>query len=212
MDDSKIFQTIRKSEVFADLTDNQLKIIQPKLHLREVPKDQIIIEQEAQTFEAYIIVSGSVRIYRTTENGDEITLTFRGLGEIIGEMALLDNQPRSASVETIQPTQLLIITKENFRQVIFQFPEIALNLLKTLTKRLRQANLHLEEERSQNLAARTWKILETLANYFPDQEITMSQEELANIIGATRARVTEVLDQFESEGKITLSHRKIHLN
>lgn len=212
MDNTELFQILRKAAIFMHLTDQQLRIILPKLHLKEFDRHQIIIEQDAQTFEAYIIVSGSVRVYRVSEEGNEITITFRSIGEIIGEMALLDDNPRSAYIETIQPTKLLAITRDDFRQIIFNYPEIAINLLKTLTKRLRETDLHLEAELSQNLSKRTWRVLKTLSNYFPNQEITMSQEELANIIGATRSRVTEVLDQFALEKKISLFHRKIQMH
>jgi CRP/FNR family transcriptional regulator len=211
MNKEDFFPVMRNSAIFTHLTDQQLLIIFNKLQLRTLPAHQIFIEQDDQTVEAYLITSGSIRVYRTTESGDEVTLAFKGPGELVGEMALLDERPRSAYVETIQPTTVLTISRNDFRRIIFEYPEIAINLLKTLTQRLRETNQHLEEEVSQDLANRTWNVLKALAPYFPNQEITMSQEELANTIGATRARVTEVLDQFQTQGKITLSHRKIRL-
>jgi CRP-like cAMP-binding protein len=206
-----IYEKMRYSSVFTHVTDQQLKIILTKLQIKVFPSHQLIIEQDAKTTEAYFIYEGSVRVYRINEDGNEVTLAFRGPGEIIGEMALLDDRPRSAYVETIQTTQVLSISRDDFRQLIFDCPEIAINLLKTLTQRLRETNQHLEEELSQNLDKRTWKVLIALSHYFPNKQITMSQEELANIIGATRSRVTEVLDDFEKNGKLTLAHRKIQL-
>jgi Mn-dependent DtxR family transcriptional regulator len=65
---------------------------------------------------------------------------------------------------------------------------------------------------SKNLTDRTLNTLKTLANYFSNNDITLSQEQIASIIGATRARVTESLNTLEERGTITLSHKKIHLN
>ncbi len=70
----------------------------------------------------------------------------------------------------------------------------------------------MEDLVSKNLKTRTWKVLQTLSAYFPNKDINLSQEELSGIIGATRSRVTEVLNELESENKIILSHKHIQIS
>lgn len=172
---------------------------------------EILIEQDDVPDSTYIIISGSVKVYRLLESGEQISLAILGSDEIIGELSLINDEPRSAYVEAINETQVLELKKQDFLNILLENPQTAINLLKTLSKRVRETNQKLEDIVSQNLYVRTWKTLQTLSNHFPSRNITLSQEELAEIIGATRARVTEVLNQLQNDGKITLSHRHIQI-
>lgn len=158
---------------------------------------------------AYFIIAGSAKIYRITEEGEIVTFAVLGPNEVVGEMSLIDDMPRSACVETIKDTQVLILTKKEFHTILNTHPSVAIALLKVLSKRVRETNQQIENILSKNLNDRTWKVLESLAKYFPNKTINLSQEELANIIGATRARVTEVLNNLQKNNKIALSHKQI---
>ncbi len=188
-----------------------------QIHLAEIMREkryhenEIIIEQSSVSDTAHIILAGSVKVYRLSENGEEIGIALLGPRDIIGEMALIDQEPRSAFVQALQPTATLSVNSADFKKLITNHPTIALSLLEALTKKLRLTNTHLEEVTTENLLKRTHKTLEVLEQYFPNGVITHSHEELALIIGATRSRVTEHLNRLEKEGKITLSHRSITL-
>lgn len=203
---------IKALPLFESLTDSELEVIAAKLHEKNFPAHTAFIEQEDASDAAYILIEGSARVYRLTEDGEEVTLTIMGKGELVGEMSLLDDEPRSATVETLQDSRVLALTKEEFREILQNYPEIAIRILKTMSRRVRAANEQIEDVLFKNLEERTWKILQNLIHYFPNKDIALSQEELAGILGATRARVTEALNNLEKEGKITLSHRKIHVN
>ncbi len=205
-------EIIRSLPLFRNLPQNAVKIIAETVQEMKLSEKRVFIEQGNNSDEIFFITKGSVRVYRLTEEGEEVTLAICGPGEILGEMAFLDEQPRSASVETMQPTDAFVLNRISFKQILLNHPDIALSLLKVLSARLRKTGEQMEDLFSKNLEERTWKALKTLSGYFPENEITLSHEELAEIIGATRARVTEVLDQLSSSGKISLSHRKIHIN
>ncbi len=204
---------LKKLPLFDQLTDHDLSIFASVLKEVDAPSGEVIIEQDdIKNLDAYIIVEGGAKIYRINEDGEIINLAILGPGQIVGEMTLLDDSPRSAYVETIQDSKLLVLSREQLLKVLQDHPKAAVGLLKTLASRLRITNERLEDLVSKNLKTRTWKVLQTLSSYFPNKDINLSQEELSGIIGATRARVTEVLNELERENKITLSHKHIHIN
>lgn len=203
---------IKKIPFFGELGEEELKIIAQKIFVKKYLPQEILIYQNDTSSGVYFILKGSARIYRITEDGEEINLGLCGENEIVGEMSLIDDFPRSANVEALQELETLILTGEDFKAIINNHPKIAVSLLKVLSKKIRQNNEHIEEVLSKNLIDRTFKMLQVLAQFYQNGDILLSQEELSSIIGATRSRVTEVLNILESEGKVNLSHKKIHVN
>ncbi len=194
---------------FKDLKNEDLKVIAQAVSEKEFDSNTIIIEQETEPDITYFLVSGSVRIYRITQEGTEVNLSICGPGEVIGEMAFVDGGVRSANVETLAPSKFLTLAGGDFKNLMTKYPDIAYQLILILTNRVRKLGEFMEESMSQKLPHRTWHVLEILSKYFPNGEITLSQEELSNVVGGTRARVTEILDNLQTEGKIELSHKKI---
>lgn len=204
-------KAIQSSTLFKDLSENQIKLLAEMVYEQTIPSNTVFIEQGDIPNAAYFIVEGGIKIYTITENGDMVTFSVLGPNEVVGEMSIIDEEPRSAYAETIKNSRVLILTKADFNKILKDYPLVTISLLRTLSKRLRETNQHIEDILSKNLAERTWKVLESLSKYFPNKNIKLSQEELANIIGATRARVTEVLNDLQKEGKITLSHKQIQV-
>lgn len=204
-------EQLGKLNIFSQLTKSQLQTFDEFFTEENIGKDTVFIEQEENSDKAYLIIEGAVRVYRVTEDGEEVTVAFKGSGELIGEMALLDGKPRSAYVKTIKHTLFYTLSRENFINIILKNPQIALNVIKSLTQSIRNMDQLLENNKSKNLYERTFATLQSLAIYFNNNDIAYSQEELASIVGATRSRVTEVLHDLQKNRKIIITHRKIHL-
>lgn len=200
---------IKSFALFEGLPEKEVEEIVKLASKRVIPAKTVFIEQGTATETAYFILDGSVNVYRIDENGNEISLRILGSGDIVGEMALIDHEPRSAFVKTLTDTTVLILSRNDFISILQKYPQTAIHLLSSLTKRLRDTNQHLEDVLCKSLATRTWNTLHILQHYFKRNEISLTHEELASIVGATRARITEILDDFQDEGKISLSHRKI---
>lgn len=212
MNKSDIIRLIQSSELFKDLPETEAALLADIVKEKKVRSQEVFIEEGQEGYEAYIIVSGLAKVYRITEDGKEVTFGFRSPGEIIGEMALLDNGPRSAHVQAIQDMTLYAISKDEFLKLVDSRPGVALNMLKTLVKRIRQSTVIIEDTATKQVVERMIKLLCTLAPYFENQDITISHEELAILLGVTRPRVTEILHILEKEKRIQLSYKKIHIN
>lgn len=204
-------QLLKTLPLFQNLSQQELEVIASASTEQTIPSGTTFIEQEDESNSAYVIYKGSAKVFRVTNEGEQINVAVIGPGEVVGELALLDNSPRSACVQALQEVKLLTITKNKFSKILHDYPETAVSLLCTLADRVRTSNQLLEDVLSKNLYDRTWKTLQSLSRYFPNNTISLSHEELSCIIGATRSRVTEILNELQSENKISLSHRQIHL-
>lgn len=111
----------------------------------------------------------------------------------------------------IEETFALVLTHYDFQELLTVNSSIALKMLKIFATRIRNFDIFLEHLLSHNLYERTWYMLQHLGSYFPDREITLSQEQIDDLMWGTRSRITEVLNQLKKEGKIQISRRKVKI-
>jgi CRP-like cAMP-binding protein len=135
---------LRKVRLFSELDDRALREVANAAVEQRWEKGQEIVRQGESGVGAFIIRSGKVEIVRDHQGRTE-KMRDLGPGQFFGEMALLDEFPRSATVRAIEPTTCLQITRWHFRGILESHPEIALTLLPMLTKRLRAAEAHAHE-------------------------------------------------------------------
>lgn len=208
--EEKIF-LLAKFDLLSDLDNKSLLTISKYFQYKTIPKQTIFISEKSHEDEMYFIVTGLVRIYHLHENGKEMTVTMRLPGEIVGEMSVIDGEPRSANAETIQDSSVFVLTKKNFLTLIQKHPPIGLNILKILSLRLRENLRLLEMMEFQTLKDRTLHVLQTLSSYYSDTDICLSHEQLSTLINATQPRVTEALHSLQENQKISLSRKNIHI-
>lgn len=204
-------EKLKNFNLFQDLSDRELELVSNYFHEKEILPKTLFMAQGSDSENVYFIYKGLVRAYKSTQDGQEIGLSVLGPGEIIGEMGILENLPRSANVQTLQKTEVLILTKNDFIELLKSYPKTSITLLKFLSKRVRNVTDKIEGVMSKNIEERTLEALRILSKLFPNNEILLSHEELAIIVGATRARITEALDVLKNKEKLELHHRKIKL-
>jgi CRP-like cAMP-binding protein len=132
MANEAIVDLLSKNQVFKELPRDILEAIAGSLQSRLVPRHSLIFKEGDLGDCLYIISSGSVRIFRKNEGGIDIDLSFNGPGEAFGEMALLTGEPRTAHVEALEETSLLVLTKESFDLLTTDFPDIYKAFLKQM--------------------------------------------------------------------------------
>ena len=200
--------------LFSCLIDSELTAIEKVAVKKTFPKNTILLSEGDSTDALYVICEGKVKVTIDDNEGKELILSILGTGEYFGEMALLDDEPRSASVTTKETTQLLIISKNDFMGFFSSNP-IALNLLKDLIKRLREANKKIESLGLLDVYGRVSRILNQFAKSQEGKmviEEKLTHQEIANMIGSSREMVSIILKELSNGGYITIDKKLITIN
>jgi rhodanese-related sulfurtransferase len=143
-DDKK--KKLSETAVFRDMPVDMLDEISGVVEDRVVPARTVVFKRGDPGDSFWVIQSGKVRVFRSDDQGVEITLSELGPGQSFGEVALLTGEARSASVETLEETQALVLTKEQFEQVLKSHPEVSLTFIKQLSGWLKRDEQALETE------------------------------------------------------------------
>lgn len=118
--------------LFSGLTDHELERVSSLADILDLPKDRVIMTQGQLGWEMFVLVTGSAHVVRDGQSLGEV-----GPGEVLGEIALLDGGPRTATVTLSQPSRLLVLARREFGELMDEFPEIRLRILETVVHRLR---------------------------------------------------------------------------
>ena len=178
---------------------------------RTLPKNTVVVSEGDRTDSLYIIVSGRVKIYVSDEKGKEVALNESGPGEYFGEM-VLDEGPRSASVMTLEPTQFLVVPKEDFREFVKKSPEFSLHLIYKLIKRVRALTNDVKSLALMDVYGRVARMLLELAVERDGVLVIESkptQQEIASRVGASREMVSRILGDLTVGGYITVARDRI---
>ncbi|HEV7126595.1 MAG TPA: cyclic nucleotide-binding domain-containing protein [Ktedonobacterales bacterium] len=125
--------------LFAHLSKRDLQVLASSCRERDYPAGAPLLRQGDTGVGLFVIVSGRVRVTQHQHGGDEQELATLGSGEVLGEMSLLDDLPRSASAMALEPTQALVLPVWDFRAILRDNPDIGIGLLSVLSRRLRGA-------------------------------------------------------------------------
>ena len=201
--------------LFAGLTDDELSKLEQRANTRTFPKNAILINEGDETDSLYIIQAGRVRVFMSNEEGREIILNEQGPGEHFGELALIDDAPRSASVMATKKTQVSVISRQDFREVLANHPDIAFSLIRDLGRRVRLLSDNVKNLALLDVYGRVAKTLLGMARDI-DGRLTIeerpTQQDIANHIGASREMVARILKDLETGGYITITKKQILIN
>jgi CRP/FNR family transcriptional regulator len=138
-------QNLKRVPLFQNLKPSELKIISLSMENFIFEAGEVIVNEGDEGDEAYIIYSGQVEVYKTLAAGRVVSLNLLGPGEIFGEIALFGDGFRSASVKAIQETLVGVIKKEKLYEIIREFPDMAIEMLKVQTQRFLRSESRLME-------------------------------------------------------------------
>jgi CRP/FNR family cyclic AMP-dependent transcriptional regulator len=200
--------------LFADLTREEVDIVSSRAVTREFPKNAFVITDGDSSDSLYVIERGKTKVFLIDENGKEIILNMLGPGEYFGELALLDDAPRSASVMTLTPCRFTIISKSQFQQCIVENPRIAITLLQHLAKRIRALTENVRDLALHDVYQRVTNTLEKLAieqngEHIIPQRVT--HQELANMVGASREMVSRIMKDLSRGGYVRIESQQIRI-
>jgi len=207
-------QILKTVPLFSSLSDEQLRLLQPCLQQRSYPSNSFILRAGEETEGLYIILSGRVKVLIPDEQGREVILAVMGPSEFFGEMGLLDDQPRSASVETLEACEMLRFSKSGFMACLKDNFELAMIILRNLVKRLREADRKIESLALIDVYGRVARLLLDQAEEIDGMWIVRSappKQEIARMIGASREMVSRVVKDLQTRGYIRAEKRKVFL-
>lgn len=204
-------EALQRCALFAGVDEPTLVAIARTLRVRRFRRGEIIFHQSDPGDSLHIIESGAVKIALPSPEGAEAIIATLRRGDFFGELALLDGAPRSATAAALEPTETLVLSREQFRTLIETAPGLRDALYAALAHELRRLTGHVEELHFLDLAGRLAMRLVRLArDAEPNaaREISLdwpfTQEDLANMIGGTRQSVNRLLSGLVDDGLIRI--------
>ena len=201
--------------LFSGLRKQELATIDQHTVAKTFPAHTTILREKEKSDSLYIILYGKVKIYVSEDDGTEVILNIQGRGDCFGEMSLLDEAPRSASVMTMESTRLSIMTKAAFRDCLLAHPDIAFNLIRLLTQRVRALTQNVRNLALLDVYGRVARTLLHLATASGDKLIVeqkLTHQEIANMVGASREMVSRILKDLANKGYIKVDRKRITIN
>ena len=191
--------------LFAQVADADLEQIASHLIERRYPRNTTIVEEGLPGDYMYIIREGRVKVTKLSEDGREKILEFLDEGAFVGEMALFERAPRSASVKTLTPVRLLALSRIDFIGLLKKSPDLAMSVIQELSRRLRVINEQASALSFQRVKERTKGLLERLAKEpggdgARRRTPSLTHQQIADMIGTSRETVTRVVKDLKAEG------------
>jgi CRP-like cAMP-binding protein len=143
--DHEILNQLKNTSLFSGLSDDMLATLADKAVIRKLAPNDILIKKGAEGDSLFLIHKGWLKIVTEDSKGDELILNKCGPGEIIGEMALLDSEPRSASVIALENAEALEIKQTAFQDALDKDPDISLSIIRSYSNRLRFSTTYIEK-------------------------------------------------------------------
>jgi len=199
-------EALRVIPLFETLDDEVLGEIADLLIERKFPKGATICEEGSVGDYMYVIQEGQVKVSKASDDGRQKILEILAAGAFFGEMALLDRMPRSATVQTTRPCVLLALARQDLLALIRQNPQIALELVQELSRRLRETDEQVRGLLFERVEARTRRILMRMGQYpaddHPGRKATqaITHQQLADLVGTSRETITRVIKELKEAG------------
>jgi CRP/FNR family transcriptional regulator len=210
--------TLSVAPLLRELTPDDVKAIRPHVHVVTLRRGDLLYDEGDVDDQLYVVIDGKVKLTRTSSDGREVLVRVQGPGDMFGELAMFDPTYRTSNASAVTDARLAAIDHDDLRAVLLDRPTIALLLLRELAQRLRvitDANTNLIFT---DVPGRVAKALLELSDKFGVEQEDgirvshdLTQEELAQLVGASRETVNKALADFAARGWIQLSAKSVLL-
>lgn len=204
--------------IFSDLPSETLTMIEKIGTKKMYKKNDVVLKEEEAGTALFVIVKGKVKVARSSNDGREVILTILSESDFFGEMAILDGLTRSATVTAIEDSELFLIQRNDFLNLLREFPEISISLLQELTKRLRTADAKIKALSLKDAEGKVATVILQLADDIGkikrgkvEIEKLPLQQDLANMAGTSRETISRTLHSFAKKGLIELDGSKLSI-
>lgn len=210
---------LRDVVLFRDLVEGELETLARQVVRRHYTRNQLVFSQGETGDGLYIVESGQVSISRQNPDGDELIFTMSEPGDYFGDLALFDEEPRSATATAVDACTILFLSRSNFRAFLEAHPAAVIRMLQVVVAWLRRCTDLADEVALLDVRSRLARRLLHLArggmvetgNDAPRRSFRITQQHLASMTGATRESVNKHLNGFVDEGLVRLERGQIHI-
>ncbi len=207
---------LHRVPAFSTLSDEDLARVAEVAVPRQFGPGEVVFREGDESDTCYVVRSGRTRAIREHTDGRSITLANFGPGDIFGELAMFDNESRSATIEALENTEVIAILGGDMRRLMREHPDIAVKLVSALGRRLRETNERLARQSFQTVQSRVAAVLAQLVEAARaegaderDVLITYTQADLAQLAGSSRESASRFLAVLERAGIITQGRGKL---
>jgi len=204
--------------IFEGLATEELDALLAITATRRLRAGEVLFRKGAEGSSLFGVLKGRLRIWASGADGKELTFRYAEPGDLVGEMALLDPAPRSATVEAVPASELLTLDRREFMPFLIKHPRVAVNLAALMVRRVRALSDQLEDSLLLPLPARVAKKLLSLAKTYGKRtpeglliDLELPQQQLGDLVGATRESMNKVLRGFSEQGLVRVENRFILL-
>ena len=193
--------------LFASLAEEQLRMLTTMVTRKSTPRSTTIMAGGDPTDSLYIVLSGRLKVMMSDSEGKEVILAILGPGEFFGEMGLIDDEPRSATVVTIEPCELLSIAKRDFKKYMAENFQMTEAVMRGLVRRLREADRKIGSLALLDVYGRVARLLLDMAENVDGEKIVtkrLPKQDIAKMIGASREMVSRVMKDLQTGGYIEM--------
>lgn len=194
---------LRSLPVFEMLDDECLGPLGRVATLRKIPRHTIVLHAGDRTDNIYFVLSGALKVQVSDVEGREVILSMLGPGELFGEMGVLDDHPRSATVLTVEQSDVVVMGKADFKQCLLDNPDVSLFIMRNLTRRLRLADRNIESLALLDVYGRVARLLLEAAEVVDGRRVVtrkFSKQDIAKMVGASREMVSRVMRDLMAQG------------
>jgi CRP/FNR family transcriptional regulator, cyclic AMP receptor protein len=208
-------ELLRRVPLFADLSHDELERISQVAVPRSIPTGVRVFHEGDTSDACYIVRDGDLRVTREHADGRAIALATLGPGDIFGELAMLDGEARSASVETLSECELVALPAADVRGLLSRHADITVKLVVALTRRLRETNERIARQSFQTVPSRVAGVLIQLIaeGVVPEGRegitVRMTQADLAQLAGTSRESVSRFLATLERAGVVRVGRGRV---
>jgi len=196
---------LRNVPLLSLLSDSELALLARVVSRKSYARGSQILGAGDPTDSLYILISGRIKVFMSDLDGKEVILSILEPNEFFGEMGLIDNSPRSASVVALEPCELICISKPDFKRCLADNFDMAMTVMRGLVKRLREADKQIGSLALMDVFGRVARLLLESAEVIGGEKVVtkkLSKQDIARMIGASREMVSRVMKHLQEAGYI----------
>jgi CRP/FNR family cyclic AMP-dependent transcriptional regulator len=196
---------LRSLPVFSGLNEQRLAALALEASLKSVARNEVVLHEGDVTDNVYFVLAGGLKVLVSDDEGREVILSMLGPGDVFGELSVLDDHPRSATVVAVESSKLVVFAKLDFLRCLADNFDIALLIMRGMAARLRLADQRIESLALLDVYGRVARLLLELSESCDGMQVVtrrLTKQDIAKMVGASREMVSRVMKDLARHGLI----------